>query len=97
MNLTTETIQFYLAGYGITFILIDSYLPLWSQFRDKVLTKIAFFDKLLSCYFCTGFWVGFALSFHFYNLDLLSHVMLGIANAATAYVGHAFVKRLLHE
>jgi len=48
-----------LSIYGITFLIADS--ELLGLPRNE-LRKISFFDKLLNCYFCVGFWVSLALS-----------------------------------
>lgn len=97
MNLPIDAVLFFLAGYGATFVLVDSHLPIWSRLRDNVLMKHAFFEQLLGCYFCTGFWVGFGFSFHFYQSDLFSHCMLGLASAAISYIIHIIIQRLLDE
>jgi hypothetical protein len=43
-----------LACYGMTFFFQQKS----GWFTDPIRERIALFDKLLSCTFCTGFWVG---------------------------------------
>lgn len=49
-------------AYGITSFLVESVM--FSKPR-KWLSKNEFFDLLLRCMFCTGFWVGAGL--HYYS------------------------------
>jgi hypothetical protein len=48
-----------LAVYGITFLLADA--KILSFVREPLINRVKFFDGLLGCYFCTGFWVGIGL------------------------------------
>lgn len=48
-----KTVLFLLCCYAVTFVLIDS--EIFEPIR-KVLTKSKFLEKLLQCWFCTGFW-----------------------------------------
>lgn len=57
---------FILGSSGITIILVLSVIM--EPFRAFLFKHLNFTEKLLSCPMCTGFWVGFSLSFFFgYN------------------------------
>jgi hypothetical protein len=49
-------------AYGITSFFVESVMFLKPR---NLLSKIDFFNKLLRCMFCTGFWVGCGI--HFYS------------------------------
>lgn len=79
--------------YGLTWAIKES--ELLSTPRNWVMRKSVFIFKLLSCYFCTGFWCGlvvyllYNLSFH-WNLFIL----WGLAGAAVSFIMDAVVTRL---
>jgi hypothetical protein len=50
-----EIILLLLAGFGLTSILVDS--KIMETFRGWI-GRIQFFDQLINCSMCTGFWVG---------------------------------------
>jgi len=50
-----DLLLYSLASYGLCHILM--YGKILSPLRDK-LVKIDFFNELLSCALCTGFWTG---------------------------------------
>lgn len=60
-----EILIFILTCCGITFTIVDSYIAKPIVNRLKGINK--FFNKLLSCYACTGFWVGLLLSLFIFN------------------------------
>ena len=51
---------FFLIAYGITQIIVDSYLL--SNVRSYVQSKSRLLYTLVTCTMCTGFWVGCGLS-----------------------------------
>ena len=48
-----------LACYGLTFVVCDA--TLFSRPRQWV-RKVVFIDKMLACYFCTGFWTSMVVT-----------------------------------
>jgi len=50
-----DLVFFTLTSYGLCYILM--YGEVLNYFRNK-LKKTKFFDRLLSCALCTGFWCG---------------------------------------
>lgn len=71
-----------LACFGGTFALCDSVLFVVPR---MFLCRWGFFARLLSCYFCTGFWVSAGLSAALYDLDWWLLVR-SLAGASTAYI-----------
>jgi hypothetical protein len=79
-----------LATYGATFGVKDAKLSKWP--RDK-LRKLKFFDELLSCTFCTGFWAAIVVSIlqqlslgGITVADIPGLLVKGLAGAASVYV-----------
>lgn len=79
-------IIYLLATFGIAFAIKESDGPwgIMSWLRNKLMTNKyvgVFFYKLLSCYFCTGFWTGiiaYLLSQDHYKFNLLiCHALAG--------------------
>jgi hypothetical protein len=90
-----------LACYGVTFFLQQKAGWLTDPVRDR----ITLFDKLLSCTFCTGFWVGLVLWWlgSLANGTVLSMslggyvhawVIFAFASAATSYGADAAIQWL---
>ena len=52
--------EFVLSGIGITNLVVNS--SLLESPRDYVSAISPFFEEMLLCMMCTGFWVGFILS-----------------------------------
>jgi len=50
-----------LTVFGITLILVESYI------FEKIRQITFKFTPLLSCFLCTGFWVGLGYSYFFYS------------------------------
>jgi len=50
-----DLIFYTLASYGLCYILMEA--KVFNFIRDKV-TKIKFFEELLNCSLCIGFWTG---------------------------------------
>ena len=80
-----------LACYGTTFFIADSALTVGLRYH---LSKVSFFRKLLSCYFCLGFWNSLIISLLFIEAPLEptnwvsfvgTHIMHGFAGAAFTY------------
>ncbi len=69
-----EIILLLLAGFGLTSILVDS--KIMEPFRNWI-GRIDFFNKLINCSMCTGFWVG--LYYSFIMLFYLTFLHLGIS------------------
>ena len=79
---------FLLASYGVAFSVCDAKIL---SIPRRWVCRWSVIDSLLSCYFCTGFWVGLgwyvALDWpvlvYDYGIDLLLH---GFAAATACYV-----------
>jgi len=74
---------FLLACYGLTFLTCDA--TIFNRPRDYVRSKSRFLSELLTCYFCTGFWVS---SFWYVVLfypspdgDVLRELWFGLGHA----------------
>jgi len=81
------TLTLLLACYGITFFLLESSL---TGFLRDFLCKNKFFEELLMCFFCSGFWVTLFVCFLTEDAPnqatnwvyfLCTHVMHGFAGA----------------
>jgi len=79
------------AVYGTTFGIKDAKLSEWPR---RQLRKLKFFDELLSCSFCTGFWSGvLVLVLHRLSSsptllqpqDAATILLSGFAGAAASY------------
>lgn len=62
-------IEFYLTCIGITIIITQS--SILEKFRNKVSSMGDFFDELIHCAMCSGFWVGAVMAL-IYGNDLIS-------------------------
>ena len=93
-------IQFYLACVGITIIITQS--SIFEKPREVFSNMGDFFDELIHCPMCMGFWVGIFLSF-LYGKDiilvaptssLLSWVIFSIINLTYSitnyFLNHGF-------
>tara|TARA_A200000159_G_scaffold158847_3_gene176660 strand:- start:3291 stop:3617 length:327 start_codon:yes stop_codon:yes gene_type:complete len=58
-----DLLIFIMSSAGLTVILVLSVIM--EPLRAFLFSRIAFTEKLLSCPMCTGFWMGFGLSFMF--------------------------------
>ena len=92
----TDFLIFWLAVYGLTFTVVTSHLPLWAKLRDK-LKKHDFFDKLLGCSFCAGFWSSLVICWFVFPEVVLTpqHVVYGFAGATLAFLTDIFADALL--
>jgi hypothetical protein len=89
-----------LAVYGATFALVDA--KLLQRPRDWLTVRSEFFYQLLSCAFCTGFWVGLAMNcwsframFDDSTFEWVEQSILGaFSGAAFCYVVDTLMKRL---
>jgi len=94
-----ELLIFILITFGITNILIDSYIFIFLRnFANKYSPK--FFGELLSCPMCTGFWIGIFVGLTGYDTlffeDILPHnwiikypltwLFLGAIGSGTSYL-----------
>lgn len=86
-----------LACYGITFVLCSAKLTAAPR---RWLCRWGFFRELLGCYFCSGFWVGFATAIWLMEepVSALSHglgaLLHGFAGATFSYALDALLRRL---
>lgn len=58
-----DLLLFILVGVGITNLIVNA--TIFDNPRDFVIKKSEFLGKLVSCMMCSGFWVGFLVSFTF--------------------------------
>jgi hypothetical protein len=102
--MTIATLLFFVcAVIGFTNILVDP-ATIAKPFRDKVekwakrQSKWAFvwkwFDKMLSCYQCTGFWVGIICGFIIISINPLDLFMCGVAGSFIATWGAYYLNYL---
>jgi len=87
---TTELIVWLLACYGITFLLCGAELTAAPR---RWLCRLRFFEKLLGCYFCSGFWVALATAYWLLQTPAWA-VLHGFAGATSCYALDAVVRRL---
>ena len=93
------TIVYFMACYGLTFLLCSA--TILDRPRFWIVDKSNFVSKLLSCYFCAGFWVSLVL----YPVVLIDQglpdltwkmvvkaVVHGFAGAAFTYGFDALIK-----
>ena len=89
-----------LACYGLTFTLCDA--KLFTRLRD-LLCRWKFARELLSCYFCTGFWLSMVLCVPLFWGSFVDGYMwqrvvaviaYGFAGAAFSYFLDAVIVRL---
>jgi hypothetical protein len=73
---------FVLACYGLTFAVCDATLLSWPR---SYVRRIPFFDALLSCYFCAGFWCAAVVSVVYLTLTPAHHLVHALAGAASTY------------
>ena len=87
---TPELIVWLLACYGMTFLLCSAKITAAPR---RLLCRGRFFDELLGCYFCSGFWVALATAY--WLLQTPSWAILhGFAGATTCYALDALLRRL---
>lgn len=53
--------EFILVGYGLTFLIV--YGSIFENVKKRI--KSDFIWELVSCTQCTGFWIGFLISFYY--------------------------------
>lgn len=90
---TPELIVWLLACYGLTFLLCGAKLTAAPR---RLLSRLAFFANLLSCYFCTGFWVSLALAYWVLQTPAWA-VLHGFAGATFCYGLDVLLRRLEAE
>ena len=78
-----------LACYGLTFAICDA--KLFARPRQWV-KRVQFFDDLLTCYFCTGFWASIVVYvvMHYGSLQDGNWWLTPAYVAACAFAGAAF-------
>lgn len=88
-----EAIIVLFAFYGFTWAVKES--ELLSSPRNFLMRKSVFIFKLLSCYFCTGFWCGIAVYLLHESVWRWNFIILwGLAGAAVSFIMDALVSRL---
>jgi hypothetical protein len=85
-----ELMVWALASYGVTFLLCSAEV---TALPRRLVTRLWFFEKLLSCYFCTGFWISWGLAYWVLQTFMWS-LLHGFAGATFCYVLDAAVRRL---
>jgi len=79
--------------YGLTWAIKES--EILSIPRNWIMRKSVFAFKLLSCYFCTGFWCGIVICLLHENQPHFNFLILwGLASAASSLILDAIVSRL---
>jgi len=78
-----ELVSFLLACYGVTFLLCGSSLlqtpRVWLRGRSKTI------DQLVTCYFCTGFWVAVLIGFWLFRWSPWT-IVYGFAGASSSFL-----------
>lgn len=80
-----------LACYGGTFLLCSASVT--SVPRGWLVARFRFIAGLLSCYFCTGFWVSLGSAYGLLG-EPVSAVLHGFAGATFCYFLDAVIRRL---
>lgn len=89
-----------LSIYGISFLIkeVDGPWGLISWFRHKLMSNKyigVFFYKLISCYFCVGFYSGLIVrSLQHEVFDLNSFILWGLSGAVISLFGNSIFKFL---
>jgi hypothetical protein len=65
----TVLIAFILSSFGLTHIIVAG--KIFDQIRDYIIINYPLIGDLITCYQCTGFWVGVSLSFCFTDLPII--------------------------
>ena len=68
-----------LASYGLCYILMEA--KIFNFVRDKI-TKIKFFEELLNCSLCTGFWTGLLIGSY---VPIYNNIFFALYSSATCY------------
>ena len=75
------------AMYGLTFFFLDS--SIFAPIRIFLISKSVFLYKLFSCYFCSGFHIGWIVYLLYYPIMFwkLSHLIIwGFAGASISFI-----------
>ena len=73
-----DLILYTIASYGLCYILMEA--KVLNFIRDKII-KIKFFEELLNCSLCTGFWTGLIIGvFAPYN-----NILFALYSSVTCY------------
>ena len=88
-----DTIITILSFYGLTFAIQNS--DLLSRPRNWIMRHSVFMFQLLSCSFCTGYWVGLII-YLLHEKEWHGNLFLiwGLASASISYIINAVVDRL---
>ena len=87
-----NTVLFFFGVIGVTFLIADA--SILSKPRRWV-TRIAFFDAMFKCYFCTACWVGAGLWCLFGPIRLLSESQ--VIGFALLYIFGAAIASFLFQ
>jgi hypothetical protein len=99
MEYFTKNQIFLLACYALTYVVVESYI--FSKPRNQ-LKKLPLLNKLLDCWFCSGFWCSLVVSVLYFlslsqrlSLPLLPDLILhSLAGAAFVYCADLVLSRL---
>ena len=73
-----------LSAFGITHFIKEA--DFLSSIRAYLIRLSPVFYKLLSCYFCLGFWIGLLVYLtQFNNYVFYNHILYGFASATTCF------------
>lgn len=89
--LVSDLLVWLLGCYGIVFLICDAHIL--TKPRRWVCTRSAWLSTFFSCYFCVGFWVGLATSWHTVGFDMWWGLH-GFGSASFAYGLNAVILRL---
>jgi hypothetical protein len=75
-----------LACFGLTYLACDA--SILARPREIIRRRLRFIDKMLACYFCTGFWVS--LAWYALLSPLAADWRIGVLGVAHAFAGASF-------
>lgn len=83
------------AMYGLTFFFLDS--SIFAPIRIFLISKSVFLYKLFSCYFCSGFhvgWILYLLHNSFITWKVSNFIIWGFAGASISFIFDLIVSYL---
>ena len=83
-----EFTKFLLCCYGITAIIV--YGGIFSKLRAKITHP--FFNEIINCSLCTGFWVSLFMSFFFIGFNPLNNFIYATAGSGVSWLLCSFVQ-----
>jgi hypothetical protein len=91
-NFSVADLIFYtLASYGLCYILMEA--KIFNFVRDKI-TKIKFFEDLLNCSLCTGFWTGLIIGTY---ASSYNNILFALYSSSSCYLIYLVNSILLNK